>query len=124
MVYKSLWLLASIGLIIASYKNLSEQTKHCGEIIKITQEQSVSGGRRSSGYTERYVLIRFSDIGIKAINLDPTSYYTARLGQKACVNLSKSELGTQSTWAFACFIIGCISGFISIPVLISHFVKF
>ncbi len=122
--YKILWLLISIGLIIASYNDLSMETRHCGKIIKIIPEQSVGGGRRGGGYVERMILIKFNDVGVKAINLDADSYYTASLGQNVCVKLDKSQLKTQSIFWFVMFFISCLSGLIASIILINYLIEY
>lgn len=122
--YRIVWFLASILIIPFCLDNMSETTKHCGKIVKIIQEQSVGGGQRSRGYVERMVLIDFNDLGMKAVNLNATSYYTSRLGQNVCIDMHQSELGTQNAFVFALFMTSCSSALVALSSLIAFYIEF
>lgn len=82
-----------IGLLIlgVGIHRYCERIPVTGTIINLPQESiGRTGGKRQRIYIERYAVIKFDNLTTKAVILEPTSYYTAKVGDRVKMNLRRN----------------------------------
>lgn len=121
-----IFLVSAIYLLV----DYNSTKTYCGVITQIEHPTQYTTVRKSSHYlhTERYVLIKFDNRETRAINLNPTSYYTARVGQRVCLELNKDQYYGyyQNEWLIVIAVVGLILSlcFVSVKIISQRYEKF
>lgn len=95
--------------------------KYCGTIVDVLKEEVSTHRRKGRRYTniERYALIKFDNGVTRAIELEPTSYFTAFNGKRVCLNLKYYSFVSYPYWLLflSSIVIGVIALFGSLIAL-------
>ena len=109
-------LFLSIYMFVRGFSLAHKEEKYCGTIIEI-QNQPYKG-KHDISYNQ-YILVNFDSIGMKAIQVDMTTFMSHKKGDKICFMLNENQVD-YSTKHFSMFILGVILTVILIFVIIGY----
>jgi hypothetical protein len=103
-------------MFVRGFSLAHKEEKYCGTIIEI-QNQPYKG-KHDISYNQ-YILVNFDSIGMKAIQVDMTTFMSHKKGDKICFMLNENQVD-YSTKHFSMFILGVILTVILIFVIIGY----
>jgi hypothetical protein len=100
--------------------NGKSRIEYCGRVIDTsTKEEAIKYGTR----TDMYLTADFEKIGVRSIQVSPTTYYTKKPGDIVCFYLSNREAGIPEDplkiFYVTCMVIGGILDFIAVSMIIT-----
>lgn len=116
LLFLILMLFLSIYMFVRGFSLAHKEEKYCGTIIEI-QNQPYKG-KHDISYNQ-YILVNFDSIGMKAIQVDMTTFMSHKKGDKICFMLNENQVD-YSTKHFSMFILGVILTVILIFVIIGY----
>lgn len=105
-----------IYLIYCSYHVITNEIRptyvDCGIVVsKSSDEVAIKYGTE----TELYLNVQFNKSGFRSIECDPTTYFSKKIGQDVCFNLSKD----MSTWYEVNYLVGlCVLVVLGVTALV------
>jgi hypothetical protein len=105
-----------------------KETTYCGKVIDTsTKEEAIKHGTR----TDMYLTADFEKIGVRSIQVSPTTYYTKKPGEIVCFDLTDSQAGIPSTenvgfeiFSVSCFVIAGILNLIAFACIITFSIEY
>jgi hypothetical protein len=100
------------------YLFTSREQRQCGTIVEI-QKQPHNG--KHEIYYEEYFLVKFDSIGMKAIEVDMTTFMSHKKGDKICFMLDESQINSPDfDKHFLMFVFGFPSAIILLIVIVGY----